>query len=975
MKKIIVLFFLVLTMTAFLCGCIGNKAPESLYISEVMSNNISSFKDENGKYCDWIELFNPTDTDINLKGYSLTDDAADIEKFIFDSVVIKSESCLIIFADGTTNKDEKSESIHVPFKLSSKKGETVRLYDNQRNLVSSLSFPILEADTSFGVDKDGSIAVFTSPTPGKANFSVSDTAKKNEKSTEKNESSSYVVITEYSTNETQTLTDKDGDFVSWVELYNKGENEIDISGYFLSDDDDEPEKWMFPSGSKIKKDSYLVVFLSGKDVAYDGKNELHASFKLSGKEKNLSLYSPKKELLDSIKVYDLFSNLSCGIDKNGKLSFFSKATPGKKNTALGFSSIDSAGKTKNKELAITEIAAVNTRKKAPDSEYHDYIEIYNATNKPINLKNYKLSDSKKAESFQVLPSYVIKSKDYAIIWCSDFTKSTGKSVYVDMGLNRYGSTVYLSDSDGIIIDSLTYSRLSDGYVCGRNLESSDSPVYFSSYTPGKRNPNLSLKNALSNPFFSKSSTYVEKGEKIALFASEGEIRYTTDGSEPNEKSELYNEPITVKHTTVIRARCFKKGCVPSDIVSATYLVERKSNLDVVFLTTDSKNLYDYNTGIWADGPGYTDEFPHVGANYWLDWERPVTFEYMTSDGQSQVSFDAGISVFGQFSRAISQKSVAIRLRDKYGPKEICYPFFENNDTNVFSSLVLRNSGQDFSYAHLRDAFCSQVIKNSIDVDFMDYKPVVCYVNGKYHGIYDLREKIDEDYLENHRGVNSETVDLIKGNNIVNNGSIDEYKKLIEYIKTHDVTDKKVYKHICSLIDIDELISYWMCESFFTNTDTGNIRFYKDKSKDSKWRWIFFDADWALFPTTYKSNYIDNYLNPNGHGVSNAFSTTIMTNLIKNKDFRKRLIEIHAEHLQSTFSTKRMLDIFDRMVDEIDDEMKYHTKRWNIISYENWKKNVATLRKIIEQKRSIFIDDMIETFNLSKSEIALVKGKG
>lgn len=972
MKRITIIFALALSVMALFCACVGVSAPETLYISEVMSNNKSVVADENGKYCDWIEICNPTSTDINLKDYSLTDDITNIEKFKFDSVVIKCNDYIVVFADGTDVVDEKSGTIHVPFKLSSKKGETVQLYDGKHNLVSSLSVPLLEADTSFGIDENGKTAVFTDPTPGKANFPLSDEdIRESDKSTA---DKAELIINEYSTNKTQTITDRDGDFVSWVELYNKGENDIDLSGYCLSDSEDEPEKWFFPSGAKIKGKKYLVIFLSGKDVEYNGKGELHATFKLNGEESSLSLYSPQKAMVDSIKVYNLFSNLSCGIDTNGKLAFFSKATPGKKNTAAGFDSVDSAEKTKSKELVITEIAAVNMKKKSPDGEYRDYVEVCNSTKEPINLKNYKLSDSKKRESFQSLPSYVIKAGEYAVLWCADSSDISNGSIYINLGLDRYGDTIFLCDSFGVIIDSLTYSRLSNGYVCGRNLDGSDSPVYFFSYTPGKKNTGESLKNVLPNPSFSKSSTYVKKGDKVSISASDGEIRYTTDGSTPTEKSELYKEPISVKNTTVLRARCFKNGYVPSDTISATYLVGRKSSLDVVFLTTDSKNLYDYNTGIWADGPGYTDEFPHVGANYWKDWERPVTFEFMTGDGQSQVSFDAGISVFGQFSRAISQKSVAIKLRDKYGPKEICYPFFDDNDTNVFSSLVLRNSGQDFSYAHLRDAFCSQVIKGSIDVDFMDYKPVVCYINGEYHGIYDLREKIDEDYLENHHGVDSNTVDLIKGNNIINSGSIDEYRKLINYIKTHDVTDKKVYKYICSQIDIDELISYWMCESFFTNTDTGNIRFYKDKTKNSKWRWIFFDADWALFPSTYQLNYINNYLNPVGHGVSNAFSTTIMTNLIKNKDFRKRLIEIHAEHLKTTFDTKRMLKIYDSMVDEIDEEMEHHTKRWSTLSYDSWKKNTATLRSIIEKKRSIFIDDMIESFDLSNDEIALIRGK-
>jgi hypothetical protein len=40
------------------------------------------------------------------------------------------------------------------------------------------------------------------------------------------------------------------------------------------------------------------------------------------------------------------------------------------------------------------------------------------------------------------------------------------------------------------------------------------------------------------------------------------------------------------------------------------------------------NLFDYNYGIYEEGPGYTDPDPHFGANYWMDWERPGQLNFM-----------------------------------------------------------------------------------------------------------------------------------------------------------------------------------------------------------------------------------------------------------------------------------------------------------------------------------------------------------
>ena len=73
-----------------------------------------------------------------------------------------------------------------------------------------------------------------------------------------------VVINAFLAANALTNFDDDGDNEDWVELYNQGDEDIDLEGYSLSDDVENPTRWTFPSVI-LPARSYLVVWLSGKD--------------------------------------------------------------------------------------------------------------------------------------------------------------------------------------------------------------------------------------------------------------------------------------------------------------------------------------------------------------------------------------------------------------------------------------------------------------------------------------------------------------------------------------------------------------------------------------------------------------------------------------------------------------------------------------------------------------------------------------
>ena len=99
-----------------------------------------------------------------------------------------------------------------------------------------------------------------------------------------------VIINEFMAINNTTLQDEDGDFEDWIELWNQTGTDINLNGWYLTDDQGNLNKWAFPAVT-ITGGTYLIIFASNKDRAVPG-NELHTDFKLSGGGEYLGLVMP-----------------------------------------------------------------------------------------------------------------------------------------------------------------------------------------------------------------------------------------------------------------------------------------------------------------------------------------------------------------------------------------------------------------------------------------------------------------------------------------------------------------------------------------------------------------------------------------------------------------------------------------------------------------------------------------------------------
>lgn len=105
-----------------------------------------------------------------------------------------------------------------------------------------------------------------------------------------------VVINEIMASNASTATDEAGEHEDWIELYNLSGAEVDMTDFALSDNPANLRKWVFPAGTIIPANGYLIVWADE-----DGnQGPLHASFKLSASGETLSLVDPQNAFWDNI---------------------------------------------------------------------------------------------------------------------------------------------------------------------------------------------------------------------------------------------------------------------------------------------------------------------------------------------------------------------------------------------------------------------------------------------------------------------------------------------------------------------------------------------------------------------------------------------------------------------------------------------------------------------------------------------------
>lgn len=481
------------------------------------------------------------------------------------------------------------------------------------------------------------------------------------------------------------------------------------------------------------------------------------------------------------------------------------------------------------------------------------------------------------------------------------------------------------------------------------------------------------------------------------------IYYTLDGSPPALNSFLYEAPFVIKDRTneaevysfipssprwmpplgdvhkgtVLRAIAVDSRYRKSrELIRTFFPGEKKgsSDLPVVAITVDPKDMFGYKEGIYVMGKSYEDKDNYIRKNipldlpWWLypsnyqnrgkDEERKCYIEFFEPGKKKGFEAFAGLRIHGNATRGYGQKSLRVSFD---ASAQLSYDLFEKNVNDLHHAFILRNSGNDWDKTMFRDGFMQSLMKNS-SLDIQRYKPVIVYIDAEYWGIHNLMDRLDEDYLANKYRVDKEHIVILQSDGDVFYGKKSDRKdfdELLHFIKNNDLGIQKNYDHVTRLLDIENFADLIIANVFFCNSDwpNNNVRFWKYdrfgsdtlKPMDGRWRWMLNDTDWGFGyndQSTPENDLLEKARTTGSVGI-------IFNGLLKNKVFSEFFTDRFNNFLNSTFKTDRMIGKIDSIAGLIDPEIPRHIRRWRSIrSYEDWLKNVEVLRDFARKRPAI-----------------------
>lgn len=540
----------------------------------------------------------------------------------------------------------------------------------------------------------------------------------------------------------------------------------------------------------------------------------------------------------------------------------------------------------------------------------------------------------------------------------------------------------------LAIHGLNSAVADSDFLIHPELVGTETPIegafYLFNPTPGGANDNDGTLGFVGDTTFSVDRGFYETAFDVEITSSTEDaiIVYTTDGSAPTlENGEVYDGPVTISTTTILKAAGFKPNFQPTNVDSQTYLFLA----DVINQPANPEGLPTTWAGVQADYEmdpdvvGENNLFNDLYRNTIIDdlkslptmsisldmadmfgpqgiytnpqssgraWERPASVEFFTADGSEEFQINSGIRVQGGSSRSVNYPKHSMRLefRDDYGPSRLEYDLFGNQPygegaLESFDEIVLRaRFNQSWTHWHPEQAFRAQYVRDqwARDLQFAmghnstNGRYTHLYINGLYWGIYNIGERPAAPFQEDHTGIDEYLWDVINSNEAVD-GNDDAWDALIAQANA-GLTSQNAYEAIQEVLDLENFTDYMIMNFYFGNSDWDGHNWIsaRPKVEGGKWQFYAWDSEFAIALPPNNTGDLNQVLNQDRTGLnSNNNPSRIYNQLRQNSEYRVYFSD-RVQKLffnDGVFTPENAMSVWEARAAQIDRALVAESARW------------------------------------------------
>lgn len=832
-----------------------------------------------------------------------------------------------------------------------------------------------------------------------------------------------VIITEISPAST-TLRDADGDFSDWIEMtYTGPEAEINLDGWFLTDDPRVPSQWTFPP-VRLPRDEFLVVYCSAKDRRPTGGTtvDLHTNFRLNQTGEYLALLEPDGSIawqfnptLPPIQTGTSYgfaqaSSQSVVVDEGAVGAVFvpSSSALGLRWTEVAFNEADwvqgpspfgfdvkfqpTLG-----DLIATDLAEVMHRENATA-----YIRMPFEIADPGPIRVLRLR-MKFADGFVAYINGVEVARANAPKPPGWDSRATGVRIgnqvteLEDFVFAVDDSELLRAGSNVLAIHALNNHRNNNDFfiapqliVATREPVQTDRPQFFETPTPGFPNGSgfdtvttQAAGSPVPEPGVHVGPILVDLGQPSA----NGVLHFTRDGTIPSRASELYSEPIALDASTELFVRHFEDDRLPSPPVVLNYvlidasLAEFQGNLPLMVADTFGEAI---GSSVFARSQFFLVDRAEDGRAGILD--------------HPQTGGRAGIEVRGSSSAEWPKKQYKFEIRDSDG-SDLDRALL---DLPAESDWVLFGS-------HLID---SSMVRNPLMYEISNqmgrYAPRTRFVElflntgggllsrADYLGVYSIVEKIKRgsqrvnvDRLEAFHKTEPE----VSGGYILKMDRPDPAEPgfnggglplVSVYPKARDMTEaqsnwiKDYLNELADVlvgpnsndpvhgyakyIDVDSFVDDHILMTFSKDIDSHLLSVYMFKPRGGR---LHMGPVWD-FDRSLGSSDPETWSDVADLRAKGFW----WAHLLDDPQFVESWGARWRQLRSGLFSTENLLAIIDGFASEIDEAQVRDSERWGHITPEQWRANIVLLKNWVTRRAAFFDAEFVPTpqFSLPGGQI-------